>query len=150
MIYKRKKYHFLLLEVMIAFTLVFCFTFPLIRKPYDLFNFERKKLLKIEKERIAVLSFTEILEKLYKKEFSSKDLNVKTITKAKIFILTPFNSIIGKSINRKYKLIRKTKKNTPNNNVCKKMKILLFLEDKNDKDIFEHYFIIEDSDTNND
>lgn len=59
---------FLLLELLIAFSLVTIFAFPLILNPLHRLNLEFKKLEEIEKERLSELVLATLKEKLYLNE----------------------------------------------------------------------------------
>jgi len=143
MIYKCKKNNFLLLEVIIAFTLIFFFTFPFLKKPYSLFHSEKKQLVKIEKERIAYISFAEILNKVYQKKFSLKELNITSEKKAPTYSLSEYTSYLGVPIKRTYQLVRKSKKTSRNNSTLIKMKIVLSLTDGIFNEKFNYYFLVE-------
>ena len=143
MIYKRKKNNFLLLEVIIAFTLIFFFTFPFLKKPYSLFHSEKKQLVKIEKERIAYISFTEILNKIYQQKFPLKEFNITSEEKASIYSLSEYKSYLEMPIQRHYQLICKSKKNSRNNTTLNKMRIVLSLKDDVSTEKFNYFFLIE-------
>lgn len=59
------KRHFLLLELLIAFSLVALFAFPLIFNPLNKLGQELKKLEEIERERLSELLLSEVKEELY-------------------------------------------------------------------------------------
>lgn len=59
------KRNFLLLELLIAFTLVALFAFPLIFNPLNRLNQEIQKLEEIETERLSELLLSEVKEELY-------------------------------------------------------------------------------------
>jgi hypothetical protein len=61
-----KKKPFILLEILIALFLVILCGFPLIKEPLKLYHDEIKQLEKMEKERLADWTFTEIKEILLK------------------------------------------------------------------------------------
>ena len=143
MIYKRKINNFLLLEVIIAFTLILLFTFPFLKRPYSLFLSEKKQLAKIERERIAYLSFTEILDKIYQKNFSLKELKITSEEKAPVYSLPKYKSYLGMQVKRKYQLICKSKKVSKNNTSFNKIKIVLSLTDDTSSEKFSYYFLIE-------
>ena len=56
---------FLLLELLIAFSLVAIFSFPLIFNPLNKLNQELKKLEEIERERLSELLLAEVKDQLY-------------------------------------------------------------------------------------
>jgi len=143
MIYKRKINNFLLLEVIIAFSLIFLFTFPFLKRPYSLFLSEKKQLAKIERERIAYLSFSEILDKIYQKEFTLKELKITSKEKAPIYSLPEYKSYLGMQVKRKYQLISKSKKISKDNTSFNKIKIVLSLIDDASSEKFYYYFLIE-------
>jgi hypothetical protein len=63
-----KKKPFLLIEVLIALSLVTLCIGPLVRQPLKMYQIEVGKLESLEKERIADWAFTEVKERLLKNE----------------------------------------------------------------------------------
>lgn len=63
-----RKRPFILLEVLIAFTLAVLCIVPLVKEPLHYYRTELKSLENLEKERIADWVFTEIQEQLLKNE----------------------------------------------------------------------------------
>ena len=63
-----KKRTFLLLEILIAFVLVAICLIPLVKQPLKLYRSEMKYLERMELERLADWTFTEIKELLLKNE----------------------------------------------------------------------------------
>ena len=69
-----KKRSFLLLEVLIAFTLATICSIPLVKQPLRLYKEEITFLVKMERERLADWTFTEIKEILLKNEIAWEKL----------------------------------------------------------------------------
>lgn len=139
--YKIKKKSFLLLEVLIGFTLILCFIFPLIKFPHYLFKSEKNQLNAIEFERIANYGFTEIITKLYTNEIKWKDLQVKNGKDAAWHILPNYPLSNQTTIKRDYQLIHKEEKISPNQSNYIKLRIrqrFYF----NKKFTFYSYFVI--------
>jgi len=65
-----RKVPFLLLEVLVALTLVILCAVPLILKPIQVYRAERFFLEEVEGERLADLTFSEIKEKLLNNEIA--------------------------------------------------------------------------------
>lgn len=83
---KMKKRPSLLLEILMACTLLTLCVSPLIRKPVELYLTQMKALQDVEKERLADLSFAELKWELLQNEIPWKDLPAKK-SQAKIFPL---------------------------------------------------------------
>lgn len=75
--YPMKKKPFLLLEVLIALSLVLICAIPLVKQPLKLFRDEMVHLQKMELERLADWTFTEIKEILLKNEIPWKKIPLK-------------------------------------------------------------------------
>lgn len=65
----RKKRPMFLLEILIALTLVSLCIVPFIKQPLEMHKAEMKRLERVECDRIAAWTFTELKEKFLKKEF---------------------------------------------------------------------------------
>ncbi len=63
-----KKRTFLLLEILLAFTLVIACAVPLVKQPLKLYKREMAHLIEVEQERLADWTFTEIKEMFLKNE----------------------------------------------------------------------------------
>lgn len=85
---KSKKRYSLLLEILLACTLLTLCAAPLIRKPMELYKRELQVLKDVEKERLADLSFTEVKLQLLKHEIPWKQLPTKE-TKKSVLPLSP-------------------------------------------------------------
>jgi hypothetical protein len=83
-----KKRTFLLLEVLIAFVLVTICSIPLVKQPLKLYKDEMEYLEKMERERLADWTFTEIREMLLKNEIPWKKIPAKGVETAP-FPLSP-------------------------------------------------------------
>jgi hypothetical protein len=75
-----KKRPFVLLEILIAFTLVAMCAVPLIRQPALFFRKQIDSFVLLEKERIADWTFTEIKEILLKNEIAWEKIPPKGLT----------------------------------------------------------------------
>ena len=73
----RRKSSYLLLETIIALILLFTCALKFLTNPIESYRLEMQNMYKGDFERIAELSFAEIKEKLYKQEFSFKELRKK-------------------------------------------------------------------------
>lgn len=72
-----KKRPFLLIEVLIAFLLVTICSVPLVKQPLKLYKDEMEYLEKMERERLADWSFTEIKEILIRNDIPWEKLPIK-------------------------------------------------------------------------
>lgn len=72
-----RKQSFLLLEVLLAITIIALFAAPLIRYPIQYYRTEIDQLEKFEMQRLADWTFTEIKEKLLKEEIPWEQLPEK-------------------------------------------------------------------------
>ena len=70
----RIKKSYLLLEIVIAFTLFASCAIPLIQQPFRLLQKEKKMIEEIEIERLASLAFAETYLKLSRQEWSWAEL----------------------------------------------------------------------------
>ncbi len=75
-----KKRPFVLLEVLIALLLVTLCIVPLLRGPILQYRMEIRAIERLEKQRVADWTFTEIQEQLLKNEIAWNDLPVKNKT----------------------------------------------------------------------
>lgn len=69
-----KKRPFLLLEVLIALTLILVCIVPLVMRPLELYRTENELLWEMERERLADWTYSEIKEKLLKNAIPWKSL----------------------------------------------------------------------------
>lgn len=74
-----KKRTFLLLEILIAFVLVAVCAIPLVKQPLKLYKNEMAYLQKMEQERLADWTFTEIKEILLKNEIPWEKIPAKGV-----------------------------------------------------------------------
>lgn len=128
-IFNKKKRHFLLIEILIAFVLITLFTFPLIRNPIYFCKSQLQTLQKIECERLADLTFLDI-----KLAFIKKQINLKNIAKyqkeAQIFTLRSdhLEEFKNKEVKRSYKLYSKRVKQTQADETYKLVYVKVFLQ----------------------
>ncbi len=129
-----KKRQFLLLEILIGFTLVTVCIVPLVKSSIVLYRSELKRLESIEQERLADWTFTEVKEKLLKNEIPWEqlpDLNKTThpFPLPDRTIQIPGSKI--KTIHRNFTLRGKGKKMGKNNEEYRNLYITISLnEDK--------------------
>lgn len=69
-----KKRNFLLLEILIAFSIVTLCIVPLVRHPFQMIKYELVQLEQMEKERLADWAFSEVKEMLLKNEIPWKKI----------------------------------------------------------------------------
>lgn len=138
-----KKQTFLLLEVLIALSLVLLCIVPLILKPLDLFRSENNLLWEMEKERLADWTFSEIKEKLLKNEIPWNQL--PTEKKKEISYTLPDQTISlpgrkQKNLKRQYTLTLKREKEGPNGEVYRlfDVKITLIPPISKDEKIYKY------------
>lgn len=137
-----KKKSFLLLEVLIGFTLVLCFIFPFVKFPHYLFKSEKQQLNAIEFERIANYGFSEIITKLYTNELKWEDVQARNQNDATWHTLSDYPLCKGKTIQRKYQLIHKQKKTSPNQSEYIKLKIRQSLQVHQESSIHSYFVIL--------
>ncbi len=77
---RRKTY--LLLELLIAFTILSLCALPLVRNPMHMAKEEIAAFERMELERVAELAYAELLEKFYRNEIPWKTLDPKTLPDA--------------------------------------------------------------------
>ncbi len=75
-----KKRSFVLLEILIALSLVILCIVPLVKQPLQLYKNQMHHLEKMELERLANWTFVEIKEALYQNAIAWDDLPAKNIT----------------------------------------------------------------------
>ncbi|PIS02318.1 MAG: hypothetical protein COT85_06005 [Chlamydiae bacterium CG10_big_fil_rev_8_21_14_0_10_42_34] len=97
-----KKRSFLLLEVLFAFTLVIVCAVPLVKQPLKLYRSELEYLEKMELERLADWTFTEIKESLLKNEILWEKIPTKN-EKSALFPLSAKTIEIPGSKNKQIK-----------------------------------------------
>ncbi|MGD2170347.1 MAG: hypothetical protein PVI40_08920 [Chlamydiota bacterium] len=140
---KIKKKSFLLLEVLIAFTLSLFFIFFFIKSPHELFLTTKKKALKLELERVANCSFSEVLSFFYDNSISFENTMSSNKKNAKFYYLNDYKLNDKEIITRKYQLIGYTSKLSKDDFLYKKVRIDLHLSlNENKKEyIFSHFVI---------
>jgi arsenate reductase-like glutaredoxin family protein len=128
-----KKRNFLLLEVLIAFSLITICAIPLIKQPLKFYREEIAKLEQIEKERIADWTFTEIKEILLKNEIPWKKLPDKGETTSPFHLPPSQIQIFGKTpkmIKRSFVLTGRGEKQGLNSEVYRQLGVYVFLNDE--------------------
>jgi len=132
-IIKTKK-NFLLIEILIAISLITMLTIPLIRNPIFFCRSQIKSIEKIECERIADLTFLDIKLKFYKNQIDISNIQ-KYEEKASKSFLKPYflDSLKNKKIKRSYKMYSKKEKLTPNNEIYKLVHLKIFLQPQDEK-----------------
>ena len=128
-----KKRSFVLLEVLIAFSLIFICVIPLIQQPLRLFRTEWQRLEEMETERLAAWTFSEVKEKLLNGEFSWDQIPEKkkkspSYTLADGWIEIP--GAVPKKVIRKFYLTGKKEKTGLQNEVIRKIEISIVLNGK--------------------
>lgn len=125
-----KKNPFLLLEVLIAFTLVTLCIVPLVRQPLQLYRTELAYLEEMELERLAEWAFTEAKEILLKNEIPWAKIPHKGEV-AGPFPLSPTTLNIpgcpGKIIERSFLLKGRGEKPGPNGAQYRQLGVCIFL-----------------------
>jgi hypothetical protein len=136
---KFQKKNFLLIEILVAITLIALCSFTLMENPIRFFSHEIKTLEKIEFERIADLSFLEIKERLYKNEISW-DM-ASTQKKAKIETLKDFDLKIGsfeKKITRSYQVWTRREKESFKGDIYRALLVYIYLDSKSFKEVYKY------------
>lgn len=128
-----KKHSFLLLEILIGFTLVIYCIAPIVKNSISLYRGETTRLEKLELERLADWTFSEIKEMLLKNEIPwSKlpELNETTspFTLPEKTIHLPGSS--KKTISRTFTLFGKGEKPGKNNEEYRNLYINISLDDQ--------------------
>ncbi|PIS00821.1 MAG: hypothetical protein COT84_05795 [Chlamydiae bacterium CG10_big_fil_rev_8_21_14_0_10_35_9] len=141
---KIKKKSFLLLEVLIAFTLSLFFIFFFIKSPYELFLTTKKKALKLELERVANCSFSEVLSFLYCNNISLESTMSSNKKNANFYYLSDYKLNDKEIVARKYQLIGYASKLSKDDFLYKKVRIDLHLSLNEHKKeyIFSHFVIV--------
>jgi hypothetical protein len=96
----KKRRPYMLMELLVAFSIVGLCVIPLIRTPVNVFKTEIESLEKMALQRIAELSFASIKEQLYKNEISWKALS-ENGTEEPHFV-DKVKISLGKDLNRDY------------------------------------------------
>jgi hypothetical protein len=129
---KMKKNNFILLEVLISFILLSVCIVPLITHPLKLYRYELRKLEKMEKERLADWTFSEIKEKLLKNEIPWKKIPSKG-EKSEPFQLEngriDIPSCKTRLISRKFVLETKGEKEGKNGEDYRLLSLLIYLDE---------------------
>ena len=125
-----KKKPFLLLEVLIAFSLATLCLVPLVRHPIRMYKKEICNLELVEKERLANLVFCEIKEKLLKKEFSWDQIPEKGVESPFFHLSSVSLQLPGweKKIECKYQFIGKGEKQGHNGEIFRKTNVKIVLD----------------------
>lgn len=125
-----KKRPFLLLEILIAFTLVTICAIPLVKQPLKLYKGEIEYLKKMEQERLADWTFTEIEELLLKNAIPWEEIPGKDVTTSPF----PLPSVTleiprckPKIIERSFVLNGRGEKVGSNNEIYRQIGVLVFL-----------------------
>jgi hypothetical protein len=108
-----KKRAFILLEVLIALTLVMLCAFPLIVKPLYNYRYEMQALEEMERERLADWTFSEIKEQMLKAAIPWEKLPSHNVTTGPFSMEPAAIQVPGraaKRIERSYTLFGKGKK----------------------------------------
>lgn len=128
-----KKRTFLLLEILIAFLLVTACAIPLVHQPLKLYKKEMNYLVKMEQERLADWTFTEIKEILLKNEIPWEKIPAKGV-KTGPFPLPPVTLEIPgckpKVIKRHFTLTGKGEKAGSNNALFRQIWVCIFLNEE--------------------
>lgn len=126
-----KKRSFLLIEILIAFSLVAICIVPLVKQPLKLYQEEISRLEQIEKERLADWTFTEVKEMLLKNEIPWDSIPAKGEESAS-FPLSPAQiSIPGctpKTLHRSFILTGRGEKVGQGNATYRQLGVYIFLE----------------------
>lgn len=141
--YRHKKRPYLLLEIMIAFSLVFFFVFSFLRTPWSLYHYEKKKLDGLIHEKVAIISFTEILPLLYQNKIPLQSLLIQKKTQAPILSLTPYFLSATSSVERQYCFVRRNFKEGKNSHDYLRLEIILTLTTGKRQDTFSHFVFLE-------
>lgn len=125
-----KKRSFLLLEVLIALSLVILCSVPLVNQPLKLYKKEIKNLETMEMERLADWTFTEVKEILLKNEIPWKKIPAKSET-TDLFPLPPATIHIPgcnpKTIERSFQLSGRGEKMGADNAAIRQLGVYIFL-----------------------
>lgn len=136
-----KKNSFLLLEVLIAFSLLTLCLIPLILHPLKAYRLETEHIWKVEKERIADWTFSEIEEKLLKKQIPWESLP-KLKEKSPSFSLPSIEVTLGpfakKRFPRKFFFTTSAEKERIRGNPIKLLRIYIEIEEE----IFEFRLLV--------
>ncbi|NGX63189.1 MAG: hypothetical protein KR126chlam6_00596 [Candidatus Anoxychlamydiales bacterium] len=138
----KNKRSFLLIEILIAISLISLLIVPLIQNPIYFFKSQIKSLEKLECERIADLTFLDLKISLYKNQIdlsnlatSKKDTSYTNLEPSK---LISFND---KQIDRSYKIYNKSfDKKTSDNKTYKLLTIRVFLKPSDQKEKYEYEY----------
>lgn len=125
-----KKRSFLLLEILIAFSLVTICIIPLVRQPLKLYKEEMECLEKMEMERLADWTFTEVKEILLKKEIPWEKIPAKS-QYTEHFPLPPSTIQIPgcatKKVERSFQFSGRGEKKGADNAVIRQLGVYVFL-----------------------
>ena len=145
----RKRY-FLLLEILIAVTLMAACMIPLIRTPLCFYKHELKNLKHLEKQRIENDLFIDIQTKLFKNEipwntFSCMKKDEAPIHSIRITLPNLYNNAQTETQQLYYRIWTKASKEiTVNNKTFRKISIQISLNEKfkkNKKYVTRHLFV---------
>lgn len=125
-----KKRTFLLLEVLIAFVLVTLCLIPLVRQPLKLYKDEMKYLEKMECERLADWTYTEVKEILLKNGIPWKKIPEKGV-ESEPFALAPATIQIPgcnlKTVERSFQLKGRGRKEGPKGEDYRQLGVWVYL-----------------------
>lgn len=129
-----QKRSFVLLEILIAFSLVGLCIVPLVRQPLKLYKNEVEFLEKLELERLADWTFTEIKERLLKNEIPWDELPKKKKQTTSSYPLPPaiieIPSCKTKEITRSFVLEMRGRKKGSKNRDILQIGVFVYLNKK--------------------
>lgn len=129
-----KKRTFLLLEVLLAFSLVTLCIIPLVRQPLKLYKSEVECLEKLEMERLAEWTFSEIKEILLRNEIPWEKIPAKSTTSEPFPLSDAKVEIPGcktRIIKRSFTLTGRGEKRGSEKTLYRQLGVYLLLNDHN-------------------
>ena len=94
---KKRKYNFILIEIIIALVLVMLCIFPLLALHYRLLQKENEMLIESHVERFAKITFAEIKQKFYEGDYSFNNFRPLILSYPKVTIERKVSYNIEKS-----------------------------------------------------
>lgn len=125
-----EKRPFLLLEILIALSLVIICILPLVRQPLKLYKEEMQSLEKMELERLAEWTFTEVKELLLKNDIPWEAIPQKDVETGLFSLSTSAIHIPGcnpEVIERSFSLKGKGEKIGYNGTIYRQLRVNIFL-----------------------
>jgi type II secretory pathway pseudopilin PulG len=137
----KTKRAFLLIEILIALSIIALLIVPLIKNPIYFFKSQIKSLERLECERVADLTFLDLKIALYKGVIDVNNLTTNKKDSSYINLIpAKLISFNDKLIDRRYKIYSKSPEKKTEKDIYKFLTIRLFLRPIDQKEKYEYEY----------